>query len=104
MLLLEEHLLRRSVHRDPISNPTLQRAEQMIVVLAWVLLLKPAEDAGRLQRALGVSLEERDNLRVPDGGERVDVRPPRARCLGLRRQRSALPPPCGPLAHRGDRG
>ncbi|MBK6919375.1 MAG: hypothetical protein IPH07_18410 [Deltaproteobacteria bacterium] len=99
MRLREEHLLRRTVLRTPVAEPSLQRAQLPRVELAGVSSLQLGEDRLRLEPAVEIRLEQRHDLRRPHLRERILARPPISIALRLRRQRARLPRPRAPLAH-----
>ena len=93
VLLLEEHLLRRPVKGPPVPQAALQRPSLARNEPPWVALLQELEKRRPSKNSLFVGLEQRNDLGVPDLGERIGSRPPVPRGLRLRRQRALLPRP-----------
>ena len=98
MLLPEDQLALRALHGAPVSEATLQRAQDPVAEASWMAPPQFLEDRRAAQ--MRMSSEHRRDLAVPDIGERVDPCPPASVRLTLaRRRRVVLVAPCAALAH-----
>jgi hypothetical protein len=96
--LLKVHFGFRSVQRAPVPESALERPHLAIPKLVRMLVPEELQDHLRFEHTFRVAPQQRLDLRGPDAGERVRPRSPIACVLRHRRERPALPLPCGPQA------
>ena len=83
MRLREDDRLRRPMLGTPVAHAALQRTCLPVGEPTGVSLLELAEERHRLQHALLVALQQRNDVPLPHLLERVGSRPPRPGCLRL---------------------